>query len=297
MRYVYSELACKQSGLYQPTISGGSIMRWVGRRALGFVIYYSSFFYYLVLLPRLIPGESAALFRSRLRRAIRLTLRSFGVKLAVHGIDHLASDGNAIIVANHSSWFDQLALLAAFDQPVTFMANRKYFRYWGLATVLNKLQCVPTSAATATESMQAGRRVLEQGMWLVVYPEGTRTTQRLPFRRGAAVLSEQTSVPVQPIVIRGAEKILPRRRSLFRVRPGTIELNVQPLVTNSASSAREFMATIERFYASSLAEQVAPEALAQPVVAHNPHLVAHNPHLNKNESNRAPEQLPADFSG
>jgi hypothetical protein len=57
------------------------------------------------------------------------------------------------------------------------------------------------------------------------------------------------------------------------------------------------MATIERFYASSLAEQVAPEALAQPVVAHNPHLVAHNPHLNKNESNRAPEQLPADFSG
>jgi hypothetical protein len=50
------------------------------------------------------------------------------------------------------------------------------------------------------------------------------------------------------------------------------------------------MATIERFYASSLAEQVAPEALAELVVAHNPH-------LNKNESNMGPEQLPADFSG
>lgn len=261
-------------------------MRWVGRRALGFVVYYSSFFYYLVLLPRLIPGESAALFRSRLRRAIRLTLRAFGVKLVVRGTDHLASDGNAIIVANHSSWFDQLALLAAFDRPVTFMANRKYFRYWGLAPVLDKLQCVPTSAATATESIQAGRKLLEQGMWLVVYPEGTRTTQRLPFRRGAAVLSEQTSVPVQPIVIVGAEKILPRRQSLFRVRAGTIVLNVQPLVTNSTSSSKEFMATIEKLYASSLAESVVTEPV-----------VAHNPHLNKNESNLAAEQLPADFSG
>lgn len=226
-------------------------MRRIGRRTLGFITYYATFFFYLVLLPTLIPGESSTLFRSRLRRAIKLTLRAFGVKLVVRGADKLSGDTNAIIVANHSSWFDQLALLAAFDQPITFMANEKYFRYVGLARVLRKLECVPTSSQTAVESIQAGRKLLEHGMWLVVYPEGTRSAHRLPFRRGAAVLAEQSGIPVQPIVIVGAKDVLPRRCSLFRVQPGTIELNVQPVLNRAEATPKEFMAQIEKIYANS----------------------------------------------
>jgi len=223
-------------------------MQRIGHRTLGFVTYYATFFFYLVLLPALIPGESPELFRSRLRRAIKLSLRAFGVKLVVRGAEHLAEDSNAIIVANHSSWFDQLALLAAFDQPITFMVNEKYFRYVGLARVLRKLECVPVSSKTVLESIQTARKLLDKGLWLVVYPEGTRSTQRLPFRRGAAVLAEMTSIPVQPVVIIGAKDVLARRNGLWRVQPGTIELNVEPLLLHAQATPREFMARIEEIY-------------------------------------------------
>jgi len=224
-------------------------MRRLGHRAFGFITYYSTFFFYLVLLPALIPGESQELFRSRLRRAIQLSLRAFGVKLVVRGLEHLAVENNVIIVANHSSWFDQMALLAAFDQPITFMANKKYFRYVGLARVLRKLECIPTSSPTALESIQAARKVLDKGAWLVVYPEGTRSTQRLPFRRGVALLAEMTKILVQPIVIVGAHDVLPRRNGLWRVQPGTIELNVEPLLAYAQATPKEFMVRLEEIYA------------------------------------------------
>jgi 1-acyl-sn-glycerol-3-phosphate acyltransferase len=254
-------------------------MRRLGHRTLGFITYYS-FFFYLVLLPALIPGESPELFRSRLRRAIKLSLHAFGVKLVVRGAEHLAVDTNAIIVANHSSWFDQLALLAVFDQPITFMANKKYFRYVGLARVLRKLECVPTTTETALESIQAARKVLDKGVCLVVYPEGTRSTKRLPFRRGAALLAEKTRIPVQPIVIVGAHDVLPRRAGLWKVQPGTIEINVQPRLMYAQATPKEFMARIEEIYAN-LDEARTSSSLFRSGSAHtatgDPHVVATNP--------------------
>lgn len=218
------------------------------RRLYGFAVYYVSFFYYLILLPRLFPGETEIQFRSRLRRAIRRTLRAFGVEVVVTGMQHFRPQGNAIIVANHSSWFDQLALLAALEQPLTFMANRKYFRYFGLATVLRKLGCVPTAPDSAKASLQAAREQLAKGRWLVVYPEGTRSCHCLPFRRGAALLAEQAQLPLQPIVIHGADKVLPRRHSFLAVQPGLIELEVHPCVACGPSNHKEFMSHLRDFY-------------------------------------------------
>lgn len=220
----------------------------VGRRALGFVTYYGTFFYFLVLAPGIPPRETESRFRCRLRTAIRISFAAFGIKLVVRGTENLRRDGNAIIVANHSSWFDQLALLAALDLPVTFMANRKYFGYPGLARVLRKLQCIPTPSRSVAECLRAGRDRLENGKWLVVYPEGTRSSTLLPFRRGAGVIAGRTGIPIQPIVIRGAREILPRRRSLWHTSPGCIELHIHPLFATDGSSPREVMARIRRIY-------------------------------------------------
>lgn len=225
-------------------------MRRIIRCVFGFATYYASFFWFLIILPLLDPRETEARFRVRLRAAIQLALKAFGVELTVTGRENLQRQKNAIIVANHSSWFDQMALVAALDVPMTFMAKQKYFEIPGLKRVLRKLGCVPVSPDSVNESMSAGRRLLEDGKWLVVYPEGTRSRGLLPFRRGAALLAEQTGLSIQPIVIRGAREVLPRMKSFLSVQPGTIELQIHtPLEKSEGMSAQEFMVEIEDHFA------------------------------------------------
>ena len=158
-------------------------MQKIAYRCFGFVVYYACFLYFLILLPMLGRRETEKTFRDRLRKATHIALQAFDVHVRVIGREQLIDEPNAIIVANHSSWFDQMALVASLDVPVTFVANQKYFRYPGLGGVLRRLGAVPVFGSKVTESLQQCRDALDAGKWLVVYPEGTRSDSLLPFRR------------------------------------------------------------------------------------------------------------------
>lgn len=200
------------------------------RQLFGFTTYYGSFCYYLLLLPLLDPWETQERFQKRLKKTARISMRAFGVHVKLQGFDNLKDDTNTIIIANHSSWFDQIALIDSLDIPLAFVANAKYFKYPGLNRVLRKMGSVPVLGRDIAQSLSASRETLQAGKWLVIYPEGTRSTSLLPFRRGAALLAQQTGVPLQPVIIHGAEEVLPRRRSLLNVRPGVITLTILPSI-------------------------------------------------------------------
>ena len=146
------------------------VMKRSFHRVVGFCAYYASFFYFLILLPCLDRRETDSRFRERLKRATRCAMRAFGVEINVIGEEHLGDGSNAIIVSNHSSWFDQMALVASLNVPVTFVANEKYFRYPGLRTVLRKLGSIPVFGSAVSDSLQKCRQVLAEGKWLVIYP-------------------------------------------------------------------------------------------------------------------------------
>ena len=219
------------------------------RRVIGFAAYYASFFYFLILLPLIDRHETDTRFRARLKRASRFAMKAFGVEINVVGKENLCPGSNAIIVANHSSWFDQMALVASLNVPIAFVANEKYFRYPGVRTVLRKLGSIPVFGNAVSESLKECRDVLAAGKWLVIYPEGTRSSSVLPFRRGAAVLVNQTGIATQPIVIHGAQDVLPRKHNFLQVEPGVITLEILPLMYKTAlQSTREYMTRIERCF-------------------------------------------------
>ena len=200
------------------------------RQTLGFITYYYSFCYYLVLLPLFDPWETNARFQRRLKKTARISMRMFGVQVKMQGIENLKNNTNTIIIANHSSWFDQIALIDSLDFPLAFVANAKYFKYPGLNRILRKMGSVPVLDGDINKSLTGCRETLESGKFLVIYPEGTRSSSLLPFRRGAALLAQKTGVPLQPILIQGAGEVLPRRKSLLCVRPGVINLTILPAI-------------------------------------------------------------------
>lgn len=217
--------------------------------------YFMIFGWHLLVLPLFDWRDSDERFRRRVQCAARRMLNCFRVRIRTLNSDALPETGPVILVANHGSWFDQLSLLAAVDLPIAFVANEKYFRMPILGRIAQRLGGIPTAGACAADGRQstpngtdAGttasimtgcQQALQKNRCVVIYPEGTRSEKLLPFRRGAAVLGQQTGLPLHPVVIHGAADILPRMQPLWKVRPGTITLQFLPTIPTDDGSDSE----------------------------------------------------------
>ena len=86
--------------------------------------------------------------------------------------------------------------------------------------------------------LREGGRCLDDGLWVVVFPEGTRLApgERRAFRRSGALLAKRTGRAVVPIAHNSGD-FWPRRG--FIKRPGTIRLAIGPAIDPGDASATE----------------------------------------------------------
>jgi len=142
----------------------------------------------------------------------RFLCRLFGIKIRVVGTP--VKDRGALLVANHTSYFDILVMSAAL--PVSFVAKQEVGS-WPLFGLMSKLQrSVFVDRSRRAEAAKAAvqiRKRLQEGDTLVLFPEGTTSdgNRILPFKSAlmGAVESEIGTdasgaveyVPVQPVSI------------------------------------------------------------------------------------------------
>jgi len=138
--------------------------------------------------------------------------------------------GPAVVVANHASHADTVALLAALPSrsaPVFAAAADYWFDVpvrRALVTSVVAALPVPrgSDGAYAAVRLAAGP-VLASGGLVVIYPEGTRSTGDSvgEFRPGALRLARETGVPLVPAAVVGTAGVLPKHG---RLRPGPAEV-------------------------------------------------------------------------
>jgi 1-acyl-sn-glycerol-3-phosphate acyltransferase len=174
-----------------------------------------------------------------LREPIQILLgsaiRCLCAPLEVEGLEHAAGlVGPTLLVANHASHLDAPLVLAALPGDVrtrlaVAAAEDRFFRspLLGLAVSLGLGAFpFPRGRGCAAGLLRARGR-LEAGWHVLLFPEGTRSRDGRPgpFRPGAAHLARTAGVPVLPIGIAGAHRLLPPgaalpRRGPVRVRFG-----------------------------------------------------------------------------
>ncbi|HJX19222.1 MAG TPA: lysophospholipid acyltransferase family protein [Acidiferrobacterales bacterium] len=149
----------------------------------------------------------------------------------VAGIECLPTAGPYIIAANHSSYMDHFLLAAVVrkhrGKKLYFLTRKEAFEgywsnLWHLAT-----GCVPVDRASPEiASFRTMVGLLKRGDIVVVYPEGTRSAdgQPLPPKPGVIRIALHAAVPVIPIGINGAHKILPKGRLLPRPARATLTI-------------------------------------------------------------------------
>jgi 1-acyl-sn-glycerol-3-phosphate acyltransferase len=126
-------------------------------------------------------------------------------RLSDHGIK-LPRTGPAIVAANHVSGLDPLLLLAAARRPLRFLIAREQYERWWLKWLLAAVGCIPVERATNPRAaFREAHRALERGEAVALFPHGRIALdhERVPLKRGVAVLARLSGAPVVPVRVEG----------------------------------------------------------------------------------------------
>jgi fatty-acyl-CoA synthase len=202
--------------------------------ALGFALYVGAIL--LAMLPplwlavRFLPARRVA---RATRRWCKTVLTLAGCHLRLEGAENL--EGTGVLAANHASYLDVVALLAALPVDFRFVAKRELEGTPLVGTVIRKVGHLTVERFDLSRSVADAERVaraLRGGVRLLFFPEGTFTTASglLPFRLGAFKAATEANCPVIPIAILGTREILPAERWLPRRAPVTVSVGrpIQP---------------------------------------------------------------------
>lgn len=148
----------------------------------------------------------------------KLVLRvpfTYGLRWTVEGAHTIPVHGPVILASNHVSYLDPLVLGFLADRRhrrVRFLAKAELFDKQPLATLLRQGGQIPVlrGSTSAAGSLDAAVDGLRRGECLAVFPEGTISLDLEPMvgKSGTARLAAITGVPVWPVGLWGAQRIL-----------------------------------------------------------------------------------------
>ena len=160
----------------------------------------------------------------------------------VQGNEHITPEAG-IVFSKHQSTWETIALQQIFPVQV-WVAKRELmwlpFFGWGLAI----MKCIHikrgSGRAAVKQLVTQGRARLNEGIWVVIFPEGTRIPagQRGRYRIGGAVLAEQTGYPIVPVA-HNAGEYWPRRS--FIKWPGVIQVRIGAPIDPAGKTAQQLL--------------------------------------------------------
>ena len=169
------------------------------------------------------------------RGAVRAARVATGTPLRVEGHEQIpAPDRPFILVANHASYLDALALIEAVPGALSYVAKRElagpFYTRWFLER-LDTLFVERFDVKRSADDAERLTRAVTTGRSLAFFPEGTFRSAPglLPFRMGAFLTAVEAGIPVLPVALMGTRQILGGEG--LRLRPGAIRVVVtEPLL-------------------------------------------------------------------
>jgi 1-acyl-sn-glycerol-3-phosphate acyltransferase len=177
------------------------------------------------------------------------------LRYEIKGTENLMPVGQpAIYVANHQSQSDILALFMMGTQ-FRWLAKHSLFLVpifgWAL-WVAGNVPVKRNDRRSRMQCMDEARKVLELGVPMVFFPEGTRSTDGVlkSFKLGAFSLARDAHVPLVPVTIVGADSFLPK--GSFVPQGNSFEVIIHPRIEVGQKTALELSVEARNAIASAL---------------------------------------------
>ena len=155
----------------------------------------------------------------------------------IDGTDNIPREGGCIVVANHRSYFDTMAMgltTARSGRPVRFLGKKEVFDAPVIGQLATAMGGIRVDRGTGSDApLEAATDALRAGEMVAMMPQGTIPRgpaffdPELKGRWGAAKLAAMTKAPVIPVGLWGTEQVWPRSARF----PDVLNVTNPPLVT------------------------------------------------------------------
>lgn len=180
---------------------------------------------------------------------------SCGLSHRVQGLEHLQQPQAAIVLAKHQSAWETLALQQILP-PQVWVLKRELMRIPFFGWAISMVDPVPLDRAAGRRALdnlvEAGCDRLKRGLWVVMFPEGTRIPpgQRGRYRVGGAVLAARSGHPIIPIA-HNSGYFWPRK-SLIKY-PGVVDVVIGPPIATQGREPADILAEVEDWIETTVA--------------------------------------------
>ena len=193
-----------------------------------------------------------------------------GIEYRTQGFENLpvGQTSPAILLVKHQSTYETFLMPAIMPHPLAYVFKREllYVPFFGWAIGLLDMVHIDRSqrAKAFAKVVEQGKALLEKGVWVIMFPEGTRIPrgQRGVYKSGGARLAIATGAPVIPIAVTSAT-CWPRKA--FIKYPGVVEVSIGAPIPSIGREADELTKQVEQWIESEM-HRLDPEAYAEPVL-------------------------------
>jgi 1-acyl-sn-glycerol-3-phosphate acyltransferase len=199
-----------------------------------------------------------------LRTAVTGGTVILGIQNRVTGLENLpqgAKDG-AVLLLKHQSTWETFAITTLMPHPLAFVFKKELlyvpFFGWSMAR-MDMIHIDRSKRAEAFNKVVAqGKRLMAQGTWVIMFPEGTRIPrgQKGTYKTGGARLAIETGVPVVPIAVTSA-KCWPRKA--FVKKPGIVDFSIGKPISSVGRTPENLMQEVETWIEAEM-RRLDPEA-------------------------------------
>ena len=190
----------------------------------------------------MITGNATPLYNVSLK-IVRLAFRLAGIRVETTGLERVPAHTACIFMSNHVSNLDPPALFPRLPGRTSAFLKRSLMKIPVLGYGLKLGDFVPVDrdgrVEGAIESVAVARRVLEKGIHITTFVEGTRSRDGhlLPLKKGPFYLAMETGAPCVPVSIHGTETMMSKGSA--RVRPGTAYITFHEALDPGMFASRE----------------------------------------------------------
>jgi 1-acyl-sn-glycerol-3-phosphate acyltransferase len=174
---------------------------------------------------------------------VRTGFCAAGIRVRVEGREQVPAGRACIFMANHVSNLDPPGLIPRIPGRTAAFTKRAMMKMpvFGYCLKLGEFIPVDRSGdpASAKQSVAAAKRILDKGLHITTFVEGTRSPdgRMLPFKKGPFYLAMQTGAPVIPVSISGTETLM--AKGSFGITPGKVKIVFHAPVNPGDYATRE----------------------------------------------------------
>jgi 1-acyl-sn-glycerol-3-phosphate acyltransferase len=180
-----------------------------------------------------------------------------GIEVRTQGMENLpvGATSPAVVLVKHQSTLETFLMPTLMPHPLAYVFKKELLQVPFFGWAIGRLDMVHIDRRLRAQAfgkvVEQGKRLLAQGVWVIIFPEGTRIPRghKGAYKSGGTRLAVATGAPVIPVAVTSA-KVWPRKA--FIKQPGVVDVSIGKPIPSQGRDPDELMREVEDWIESEM---------------------------------------------